>query len=133
MTYYEIIVGTLAYLIVTFPYAYVWHMKIFKEKYLQWQYFGRDAKPILGLLSMVIQGIVLSYGYSLLAIDHASLLAGLGYATIMGVFFWSTHVIAAMAKHGETRTLEFFLMETVYLSIQFVVFGILISFTYRAF
>lgn len=126
----HILLGALAYIIVTFPLAILWHMKIFRTKYMQWKYFGDDVKPILGLCSMIVQGLILSYGYSVLAVDHSSVRAGILYALGMGLFLWSAHVLAAMGKSSAIRHLEFFTMETVYLLIQFGVFGILISYIY---
>ena len=126
----EILLGALAYIVVTFPLAVVWHMKIFRAKYVAWQYFGEDVKPILGLSSMIVQGIVLSYGYSVLAVEHSSILAGISYALVMGLFLWSAHVLAAMGKSSAIRHFEFFTMETIYLAIQFGVYGILISFIF---
>ncbi len=126
----EILFGTLAYIIVTFPLAVLWHMKIFRKKYIKWKYFGDDVKPVLGLTSMIVQGIVLSFGYSILPVDHSSIFTGIGYALVMGVFLWSAHVLAAMGKSSAVRNLEFFIMETIYLAIQFGVYGILISLIY---
>ena len=126
----NILFGTLAYIVVTFPLAVLWHMKIFRTKYMAWQYFGEDVKPILGLCSMLVQGIVLSYGYSVLAIDHTSMLSGISYALVMGLFLWSAHVLATMGKSSLVRHFEFFWMETVYLAIQFAVYGILISYIF---
>ena len=123
----EILLGTVAYIIVTFPLAVLWHMKVFRTKYMAWKYFGDDVKPILGLSSMIVQGIVLSYGYSVLAVDHSSMLAGISYALVMGLFLWSAHVLAAMGKSSAIRHVEFFAMETIYLAIQFSVYGILVS------
>jgi hypothetical protein len=123
----KILLGTLAYIVVTFPLAVLWHMKIFRTKYMQWKYFGDDVKPMLGLASMIVQGVVLSYGYSLLAVDHASLGAGVSYAFVMGLFLWSAHVLAAMGKSSAIRNLEFLTMETIYLAMQFGVYGMLIS------
>ena len=123
----EILLGTVAYIIVTFPLAVLWHMKVFRTKYMAWKYFGEDVKPILGLSSMIAQGIVLSYGYSVLAVNHSSMLAGISYALVMGLFLWSAHVLAAMGKSSAIRHVEFFAMETIYLAIQFGVYGILIS------
>ena len=127
----HILFGTLAYLIVTFPLAVLWHMKIFREKYLRWQYFGEDVKPIIGLASMVVQGVVLSYGYSVLNVNHTALLSGIGYALVMGIFLWSVHVLATMGKSSKVRHLEFFAMETVYLAIQFTIYGIAISYIFK--
>lgn len=126
----QILLGTLAYIVVTFPLAVLWHMKIFRTKYMAWQYFGEDVKPILGLSSMIIQGVVLSYGYSVLAVNHSSPSAGILYALVMGLFLWSVHVLAAMGKSSTIRHFEFFTMETIYLAIQFTVFGVLISFIF---
>ena len=123
----EILFGTSAYIIVTFPLAVLWHMKIFRTKYMAWQYFGEDVKPILGLSSMIVQGVVLSYGYSVLNVAHASLLSSICYSLVMGLFLWSVHVLATMGKSSKVRHFEFFVMETVYLAIQFIIYGIAIS------
>ncbi|MEK7628096.1 MAG: hypothetical protein AAB421_01595 [Patescibacteria group bacterium] len=126
----EITLGVLAYLVVAFPLAVLWHMKIFREKYLAWRYFGDDVMPALGLSSMLVQGIVLSYGYSVLTVDHSSMLTGIFYALVMGCFLWSAHVLAAMGKSSLIRHFQFFTMETIYLAIQFGVYGILLSAIY---
>ena len=126
----EILFGTLAYIVVTFPLAVLWHMKVFRKKYMDWQYFGDDVKPILGLASMVVQGIILSYGYSVLNLDHSSLFNGICYALVMGTFLWSVHVLATMGKSAKVRHVEFFAMETVYLAIQFIIYGIAISYIF---
>ena len=127
----EILYGTIAYIIVTFPLAVLWHMKIFRTKYMAWEYFGEDVKPILGLASMVVQGLVLSYGYFVLSVNHSVLLTGICYALVMGVFLWSVHVLATMGKSSKVRHFEFFAMETVYLAIQFIIYGIAISYIFK--
>ena len=43
----NILFGTIAYIVITFPLAVLWHMKIFRAKYVVWKYFGEDVKPIL--------------------------------------------------------------------------------------
>ena len=125
-----ILFGTLAYIIVTFPLAVLWHMKIFREKYISWQYFGEDVKPVLGLVSMIVQGVILSYGYSILSVNHSAPLSGVCYALLMGLFLWSVHVLATMGKSSKVRHFEFFAMETVYLAIQFGLYGVIISYIY---
>ena len=127
----EILFGTIAYVIVTFPLAVLWHMKIFRTKYMNWQYFRDDVKPILGLASMVVQGLVLSYGYSVLNVEHSALLTGICYALAMGVFLWSVHVLATMGKSSKVRHFEFFAMETAYLAIQFIIYGVAISYIFK--
>ena len=98
---------------------------------MAWQYFGEDVKPVLGLTSMLIQGVILSYGYSVLNVDHSSLRNGICYALVMGAFLWSVHVLATMGKSSKVRHIEFFTMETVYLGIQFIIYGIAISYIFK--
>ena len=98
---------------------------------MRWQYFGDDVKPVLGLASMIVQGVVLSYGYSVLNVNHSALLTGIGYALAMGLFLWSVHVLATMGKSSKVRHFEFFAMETVYLAIQFGIYGLLISYIFN--
>lgn len=121
----QITLLALAYIIPTMPYAYFWHMVFFKEKYERWQYFGGDASVPLGFTSMIIQGIVLAFAFAMLPIDHSSIANSMLFAGVLGVFFWSTHVVAAMAKHGATRTMGYLALETVYLVGQFAMFGLL--------
>ena len=97
---------------------------------MTWEYFDEDVKPILGLSSMVVQGVVLSYGYSVLNVAHASIISGVCYSLVMGLFLWSVHVLAAMGKSSKVRHFEFFAMETVYLTIQFIIYGVLISYIF---
>ncbi len=126
----KILLGALAYIIPTMPYAYFWHMVWFKKKYERWEYFGGDASVPLGFTSMIIQGIVLSYAYAILPIEHNSLVNSMYFSAILGIFFWSTHVVSAMAKHGASRTRGYFALETVYLVGQFGLFGLLMSAVY---
>ena len=126
----QILFGTLAYIIVTFPLAVLWHMKIFRTKYMAWEYFGEDVKPMLGLSSMIVQGVVLSYGYSVLDVAHTSLFSGIFYSLVMGLFLWSVHVLATMGKSSKVRHFEFFAMETVYLAIQFLIYGVAVTYIF---
>ena len=126
----EILLGTLAYIIVTFPLAVLWHMKIFRTKYMAWGYFGDDVMPILGVSSMVVQGAVLSLGYSVLNVVPASPFSGIYYSLVMGLFLWSAHVLATMGKSSKIRHFEFFAMESIYLAIQFLIYGVLISYIF---
>jgi hypothetical protein len=127
----DILYGTLAYLIITFPYAVIWHMKLFHKHYLKWGYFGEKPSFILGFISMIFQGAILSYGFRLLDLDHGLIWNGLSYALLMGLFFWSCHVLAAMAKNPNLRRPSYLWLESLYLIGQFSFFGILISLIHK--
>ena len=122
-----VLLGTLAYLLVTFPLAIVWHMVLFRPFYDSVGYLGTSPKVELGFLAILIQGIVLSMGFGFCRFQGAGLVRGLKYALLMGVFFWTGHVLAFAAKNSGSDTPWFYVFETVYLALQFGVYGILIG------
>ncbi len=123
----SILLGTVAYVAATFPLAIIWHIVLFKPLYLSFGYFGEHPNFPLGFLSMLIQGFILSYGFSIVKITGSSAIRGFKYAAFMGIFFWTCHVIAAAAKNSQSDTALFFVMETLYLSFQFGIYGFLIG------
>ena len=48
----------------------------------------------------------------------------------MGLFFWTSHVLAFAAKNALSATPLFFIVETLYLCLQFGIFGVLIGVIY---
>ena len=129
-----VLIGTLAYLALTFPLAVVWHMVVFKGTYELIGYFGRSEPRFLyGFLSILIQGGVLSCLFPVLSRGDYSIQAGLRFAAILGVFHWTVHVLAYAAK-GDLQRLGWFIpLETVYLGLQFATYGLLIGPIYRRF
>jgi hypothetical protein len=126
----KIIISSLGYIILTFPLAFFWHLRAFRSQYERWQYFGSNAQPILGLAAMIIQGLVLSIAYPYFGFSTQGIYNSSIYVLIIFVLFWSIHVISTMAKTKETRTLGFFVMETIYLMIQFGMYGVLLGVIY---
>ena len=59
----QIILGTLAYTLVTFPLAVVWHVVLFEEMYRTFGYFDGEPSFVLGFLTILIQGFMLSLLY----------------------------------------------------------------------
>jgi hypothetical protein len=118
----EILLGTLAYIVPTFPLAYFWHLKLFKARYEKWEYFVAPS-PMLGLLSMVVQGLVLAYLYFHAVGEAHDWRETFAFVGIWGLFHWSLHVLAAMAKHADSRNWGFFALESVFVAIQFGCFG----------
>lgn len=57
----------------------------------------------------------------------AAVLRGLKFAAVIGAFFWTSHVLAFIAKQSPPSVYLFTAMETVYLAIQFGTFGVLIA------
>jgi len=129
----RIALGTAAYTLVTFPIAVLWHVIIFNRQYLLFGYFEGEPSFVTGVLAIILQGAVLSGLYPLVRLGGQPIRRGLKYAAIVGAFFWTSHVLAFVAKQEVPNTLLFILMETAYLFIQFGVFGVLIGLIYRDF
>ena len=124
--------ATLAYTGTTFPLAIVWHVVLFKAQYQTFGYFTAEPNFILGLLTILIQGFILSLLYPYVAFSGTGIIRGLKYALLMGGFFWTSHVLAFVAKQAVNNALFFILIESVYLSLQFGIYGILLGLIFQA-
>ena len=127
----EIIYGTLAYTLVTFPIAVIWHVILFKEKYQLFGYFEAEPNFILGLVTIIIQGSILSFLYPYVTFQGTGIIRGLKFSLVIGVFFWSSHVLTLIAKQTVENPLMFIAMESFYLLLLFGIYGVLISLIYK--
>lgn len=130
MKWKQIIMGTLAYTLVTFPIAVVWHVVIFKHQYQSFSYIEGEPSFLLGLFTILLQRLILSYLYPYVKFNGEGPVRGLKYSLFIGVFFWTSHVLAFVAKQDMTNTLLFIAMESVYLLLQFGIYGVLIGIIY---
>ena len=127
----KLILGTAAYTICAFSLAVGWHVLLFKERYESFGYFEGEPDFLVGLLSIVLQGFLLSTLFPMLKTGDSSFRRGIQFAFITGAFFWTSHVLAFVAKQQVAGTAAFVLMETLYLALQFGVFGLCIGFIHR--
>ena len=127
----KLISGTAAYTICTFSLAVVWHVLLFRERYESFGYFEGEPSFLLGLLSIVLQGLLLSALFPMLKAEGSSFQRGFKFALITGAFFWTSHVLAFVAKQQVPGASAFIWMETLYLALQFGVFGLCIGFIHR--
>jgi hypothetical protein len=127
----EIIKGTLAYTLVTFPLAVVWHVILFESQYQVFGYFEGEPSFVLGFTTILLQGLLLSYLYPHVGFSGNGAGRGIKYALFIGFFFWTSHVLAFVAKQDVTNGASFIFLESIYLSIQFLIFGFLIGRIYR--
>lgn len=130
MNYKSTLLGMLAYTLVTFPLAVIWHVVLFNDAYTSFGYFEGEPNFVLGLVTIIIQGAVLSFLYPYVKFSGSSVIRGLKYSLLIGVFFWSSHVLAFVAKQIISDAYTFVAMESFYLLIQFGVYGVLMSLIY---
>ncbi|KAA0223886.1 DUF1761 domain-containing protein [candidate division KSB1 bacterium] len=118
-----------AYVAITFCLGFVWHLVLFKDLYHELAIFSRIDNPIipLGFSAMLIQGAVLSYAYRFFPQRHSSVLNGIKFGLLAGVFIASSAVIAEAAKQNVTSLSIWLLVETVYYLLQFGLSGFAIG------
>ncbi len=125
--------SALAYVLLTFPLAYAWHLIFFRDLYERLGYFG-DQEPVvaLGFLAIAIQAVVLAYAYPFFTRGIGKLRDGLRFGAVFGLFLTASQVIAAAAKHHAPVTAEWFAIETVYMAVQFSLIGIAFALIHRS-
>jgi hypothetical protein len=127
----KIVLGTLSYTIGTFGLAVTWHVLLFEDRYRSFGYFEGDPSFIIGFITILLQGMILSVIYPLVQIAGVGVLRGIKFSLLIGSFFWTSHVLAFIAKQPVQNIGLFVTMETVYLALQFGLFGVLIGLIYR--
>ncbi|MCA9229253.1 MAG: hypothetical protein KDA57_01265 [Planctomycetales bacterium] len=129
----NLLLGALAYVLITFPLAYVWHLVTFKSTYERLGYFSRE-KPIVafGFAAILTQGMLLSWIYPRLCHGLSFARGAATLALVMGGYHWTTHVLAAAAKQSIEPLSTWFCLETSYLTIQFTLAGLLMAGIYQA-
>ena len=121
-----------AYVAITFALGYIWHLVVFKDLYHRLAIYTRLDDPIvpLGLLSMLIQGVVLAYLFPQVVDAQGSVFEGTSFSLLMGLFLASSAVIAEAAKQRVTSLRTWFIVESLYYLIQFLLTGLAMSFIY---
>lgn len=124
--------GFAAYLLPTFPIAFVWHLVLFEQKYRALQIYRDEPVIAFGLASMVIQGAIFSWLFPRVMRASGSVLKdGLLFGLGMGLLSWSFTTLAVAAKNVMGSVTDYLLLETAFTVLQFAVAGPLIALAYR--
>ena len=126
-----ILKGAAAYTLITFPLAAVWHMILFGQLYWTFGYIEEQPSLALGFITILLQGLILSSIYPHISFQGSPLARGLKYGLAMGIFFWTSHVLAFIAKQSISQPVLFAAMESFYLFLQFGIYGIFLGYIHR--
>ncbi|MEW6248683.1 MAG: DUF1761 domain-containing protein [Nitrospirota bacterium] len=120
-----------AYVICTFLIAAPWHLVFFKSVYDELAIFTR-AEPLipLGLVSMLMQGLVLSYLYPFFSRGNHSVNTGAAFGLLMGVLLASSAVFAEAGKQNVTSLPTWLALESAYYLLQFTIVGAVMGMIY---
>lgn len=120
--------AAIAYIVLTFAIAAGWHLVIFKDIYDQLGIFTRKEPVIpLGIASMIMQALVLSYLYPRYYRGGGILKAGLIFGALTGVLMASIAVFAEAGKQQVTSLPFWLLFESGYYLLQFSIAGVVIA------
>ncbi len=125
--------GVAAYLLPTFPVAFVWHLVLFEPAYHSLQIYRADPIIPFGLASMIVQAAIFSWAYPLVfPVPRWSIWRdGLLYGLAIGLLSWSFTTLAVAAKHPMTSLTGYVALETGFTVLQFLIVGPLIAMAYR--
>ncbi|CAN7333858.1 hypothetical protein LJR220_002941 [Bradyrhizobium sp. LjRoot220] len=125
--------GMAAYLVPSFPIAFVWHLVLFESQYHSLHIYRADPIIPFGLASMIIQSVIFSWAYPLLFPGQRSSLLknGLLYGFGAGLLSWSFTTLAVAAKHPMASISDYVFLETAFTFLQFLIVGPLIALAYR--
>jgi hypothetical protein len=125
--------GMAAYLVPTFPIAFVWHLVLFEPSYHALQIYRADPIIPFGLASMIIQAVVFSWIFPRVFAGNGDpvLKNGLLYGLGAGLLSWSFTTLAVAAKQPMTSISDYILLETAFTVLQFLIVGPLIALAYR--
>ena len=127
----QVMLGAAGYVVIVFPLAIVWHLVLFKERYVVFRYFDSEPNVFLGFVTILIQGLVLAWIYPRYDTKNPGAWRPFRFAAITGLFLWTCHVLAMVAKQNVPFAMGYILMETSYLIIQFSLFAVLLGYIYR--
>lgn len=119
------------YPMIVFPLALVWHLVLFKDKYMAFGYFEGEPNIAVGLATMIIQGCVLAAIYPMFKTAQTGFARAFRFTGLMGAFFWTSHVLALVAKQNVPQAGTYIVMETVYLGLQFGLFALALGYIFH--
>jgi len=125
--------GFAAYVLPTFPIAFVWHLVLFEQKYQALRVYRDEPVIPLGLASMLVQGAIFSWLFPRVFPQNSGsfLKDGLLYGLGAGLLSWSFTTLAVAAKNAMTSVPDYMLLESAFTILQFAVAGPLIALAYR--
>jgi hypothetical protein len=127
----RILLGTLAYIAVTFVTQGLSHFAINRAHYAAISFMRAEPVFALGILSMMIQGAILSYLYPFYARGSTQVSRGLAYGLLVGAFFVSYPALAEAAKFPVPALLPWIAVEGGTGLVQFGLFGLLLGLLHR--
>ena len=76
----KLALGTAAYSAGTFTLAVVWHILLFEDLYKSFSYFEGEPVFVIGFVTILIQGVLLSIIFPIFLISGTSVVRGIKFS-----------------------------------------------------
>lgn len=127
----KIFFATISYVILTMLIAYPWHMIWFHELYGEIGAYTRPEPSVfLGMLSMLLQGLVIAYLYPFFYKAGNPIIQGVKFSLIIGAIIYSVMGFAMAAKIDINPISTYLLYNLMFQFIQFILTGISLGLIY---
>lgn len=125
------ILSTLAYLVATLLVQGTSHFALLRDHYAAIGYMQADPIFVLGTASMLIQGAVLSLGYSRSRFAERGIPGAVMCAWLFGAFLASYIALAEAAKYQVPSIASWIGVELAVAAVQYTVIGMLLGLVHR--
>ena len=123
--------ATLAFIIIGFIIALVWHFLIFGEVYDSLKIYSIEPIIALGFTSFILEGFAFVYIFQFFRRGKNPVLEGLVFGLIVyGIIMGGVGVLAEGAKHATTSLSTWLLIEGLFYLITGAVIGIVVGLIY---
>ncbi len=125
------LLSVLAYVVATFAVQATSHFLVNTGHYAAVTYMRKEPIFPLGILSMLVEGAVLSYLYSAIPKTGNWLADGLKFGWLVGAFAVGYIGLAEAAKYQVPSVGSWVLVESLNAFAQFTIYGVLLGFIQR--
>ena len=121
------VLGTLAFVVPTFPLGYIWHLVVFESYYASLNVYRDEILIPFGIVSMLIQGVIWSFLYSRLFASETVTRGTIKFMTLVTPLALSYLVFVIGAKHQMTSVSGFAIIETAFTVLHYSIFSPLLA------
>lgn len=127
----KLLMGTGAYIFITFALAFVWNMILFRDKYKALAAASLRDEPImaLGFVAIVIQAIILATLFS--KFSDGSIQQGIFLALAVGAFSITYGAFVVPAKFAIAPVADYTMLELVFGILQYSAIGVALAYVFR--
>jgi hypothetical protein len=121
------ILGTVAYVVISFIAQALNHFIINKAHYASIPFMREEPIMALGIFTMLLQGAILSYFFSILHKTGTTKTEGLKYGLLMGLFLGSYIALVEPSKYMAPSVSSWIAVEGITSLLQFGAFGVVLA------